>query len=157
MIRENLQVLEALRLPELYREICLYAGIPLPPAPASTERHVFRSGAEPPDFFAKLLEEAFVEDEAEVVVSRATDPLDLHQGPGHIVVRAGFASPCPAPEELCQALRPGGGPVLFFAIERRSEAGQLLGVTWAAVPEEEPPPQARFRAAVIRADIPVNP
>jgi hypothetical protein len=40
------------------------------------------------------------------------------------------------------------GPSLLFSVERRDETGRLLGVTWAAVPEEEPPPQGRYRAAV---------
>jgi len=158
MSRRTPDVLEALRLPELYRKICLYAGIPLSPAPTAAERYVFRSGAELPDFFAKLLEEAFVEDEAEVVVCRATGPPDFHQfGTGHIIVLPGFDSPCPVAEELRRAVWPGGGPVLLFAIERRDGDGRLLGVTWAAVPEEEPAPETPFRAAVLRDDTPVGP
>ena len=54
-------VLEALRLPTLSRRICLHAGLPFWPAPASAERFVLRSGAEPPEMLAALLEEAFVE------------------------------------------------------------------------------------------------
>src|SRR5205823_1388332 len=54
-------VLEALRLPELLRAVCLHAGLPLPPASESSARFVVRCGAEPPDFFARLLGEAFGE------------------------------------------------------------------------------------------------
>ena len=35
-------------------------------------------------------------------------------------------------------------------VERRDADGELLGVTWAAVPEEEPPAKDGFRAAVMR-------
>ena len=47
------KVLEALRLPELYRTICRCAGIPLPPAPTSGEHFVFRSGDAVPDLLTK--------------------------------------------------------------------------------------------------------
>jgi hypothetical protein len=40
--------------------------------------------------------------------------------------------------------------VLAFAVERRDARGRLLGVTWVAVPEEEPPPTGEFRAEVLR-------
>src|SRR5689334_8040307 len=99
------QVLEALRLPELYRLVCLYAGIPLPPEPASGGRFVLRSGAESPELFTKLLEEAFVEDEAEVPVSHRGDPASaLPAGPGRVAVQAGFDSACPVAEELRRAV-----------------------------------------------------
>ena len=44
--------------------------------------------------------------------------------------------------------------MFLFAVERRDRAGRLLGVTWAALPEEEPPPWAPFRAAALRHDFP---
>jgi hypothetical protein len=143
--------MEALRLPRLCRQVCARAGLPLPPAPAAGERFVLRCGAEPPGLFAELLEEAFVEDEAEVVLWPEHGAPDYRSlPPGHVAVRAGFDSPCPAAGELRRAASPGGGRVLLFAVERRDAAGRLLGVTWAGVPEEEPPPQAPFRAAVLR-------
>ncbi len=146
--------LEALRLPELYREICRFAGVPLPSPQVPPDRFVLRTGAEPPELFAKLLEDAFAEDEAEIAVDSAEGPIDLERlGPGAVVIRPGFDQPCPYTEALRQTVRPQGGPALLFAVERRDGQGRLLGLTWAVVPEEEPPPQAPFRAAVIRAEV----
>jgi hypothetical protein len=158
MRREAPHVLEAVRLPALYREVCRYAGIPLTPTRASSERFVLRSGAEPPELYGRLLEEAFVEDGAEVAACRPDDPPDFRlPGPGRVVVQPGFGSPCPAREELHRAVQREGGRVLLFAVERRDAGGRLLGVTWAAVPEEEPPPEAAFRAAVFRYEYPAGP
>ena len=146
MTADNPRVLEALRLPELCRRVCLSAGIPLAPGPDTQERFVLRSGSAPPGLLAGLLEEAFVEDEAEVLVWLAPDPVDFRRlAPGQLVVRPGFDGPCPA-EELARA---GGGPALLFAVERHDADGGLLGVTWAALPEEEPAPEAGYRAAVL--------
>ena len=148
------RVLEALRLPELYREICRYAGIPMPSAAVPPERFVIRSGSELPELYAKLLEEAFAEDEAEIAVDAPDAPVDLGRlGPGAVMIRPGFDGICADAEALRQAVRPAGGPALIFAVERRAGDGRLLGLTWAAVPEEEPPPQAPFRAAVCRQDL----
>jgi hypothetical protein len=142
-------ILEAARLPALYRLVCQYAGIPLSSAPPAADCFVLRSGAEPADLFAKLLEEASVEDEAEVALYGPEDtPPRGASEPGQVVVQAGFDPPCPDAESLGRAVQPSGGPVQLFAVERRDAGGRLLGVTWAAVPEEEPPPQAPFRAAV---------
>jgi hypothetical protein len=155
MTQRTPEVLEALRLPELCREICRYAGLPLPTLPGAEGRFVVRCGVEPPDFFAMLLEEALVEDEAEVVVQAG--PLDLsHLGPCHIAVRPGFDTSCPAAEDLLGAAATAG-PKLFFAIERYDDSGRLLGITWAAVPEREPAPESPFRAAVLREDAPAGP
>ena len=141
-------VLEAPRLPELYRLICRYTGLPLPPAVAE-DRFVVRSGDTPPELLAMVLEEAFVEDEAEVLICPSGEVLDVaHLPPGQLVVRPGFESPCPDGAALCGSV--GGGPVMLFAVERRDAEGRLRGVTWAAVPEEEPPPTVPFRAAVAR-------
>jgi hypothetical protein len=151
-MRVALHVLEAVRLPELYREVCLHAGIPLPPAPPSADRFALRAGAEPTGLFAGLLEEALAEDGAEVVLGRDEAPDFAALGPGGVVVLPGTGPACPDPEALRQAACPGGGAALVFAIERRDAAGRLLGVTWAAVPEDEPPPETPFRAAVVRLD-----
>ena len=148
------QTLEALRLPELYRAVCEAAGIPLPSLCVPRERFVVRSGSEQPELYAKLLEEAFVEDEAEVAVDVPDHPVDLERlGPGAVMIRPGFDSPCPDAEALRQAVRPRGISVLLFAVERRDEHGRLLGLTWAATPEDEPDPQAPYRAAVVQQEV----
>ncbi len=146
-------VLEALRLPELCREVCRYAGVPFASPPAVDDRFVVRSGQEAPDLLAKLLEEAFAEDEAEVLVFQGAERPDCGQlRPGQTIVQSGLDAPCPVADALRNAVRPQGGAVLLFAIERRDEVGRLLGVTWAALPEEEPAPQERFQAAVLRLE-----
>src|SRR5262245_58300127 len=109
-------VLEAARLPALYRLVCRYAGIPVSLPPASTDCFVLRSGAERADLFAKLLEEAFLEDEAEVTLY---GPEGTPSEPGRVVVQAGFDTPCPDPESLRRAVQSSGGPMQLFAIERR--------------------------------------
>jgi hypothetical protein len=146
-------VLEDLRLPGLFRRVCGYAGLPPSRSAGGDDRFVLRSGPEPPDFLAKVLEEAFVEDEAEVAVWRTGDEPDYGAlGPGGLAVRPGFDAPCPDPDALRRAAAPGGGRVSLIAVERRDAGGRLVGVTWAAVPEGEPPPAAEFRAAVMRVD-----
>lgn len=145
-------VLTDLRLPGLYRQITRYAGLPVPPEPARGERFVVRSGTTPPTVLALLLEEVLVDDEAEVVVWQPADPPDYAGlGDGGVAVRPGFDAACPDPEGLRAAAGPG--PALVFAIERRAAEGWLLGVTWVALPEGEPPPEEGFRAAVLRADV----
>jgi hypothetical protein len=117
-------VLQAPRLPALYREVFVYAGLPLPPG----ERFVLRSGDEPPGLFAALLEEAFLEDEAEALVWEGVDPPDCHHlGPWQVVIRPGFDTPCPVAGELARAL----GPALAVrrGVARRAgpAAGKHLG------------------------------
>jgi hypothetical protein len=148
----NLACLEASRLPELYRKVCLHAGIPLPPMPASTERFVFRSGTEPPELFPELLEEAFAEDAGEVPVCLGVCSTPHTGTTAPLAIRPGFPSACPNAEELRAAVVPVG-PVLLFAIERRDAEDRLLSVTWVATPEEEPAPECPFRAAVLRQDL----
>lgn len=143
------EVLHAPTLPGLYRRVFRYAGVPVPPAAAPDERYVLRSGAEPPDLLAKLLEEAFVDDEAKVPVWREGDAPDYHGlRPGGLAVKSGFETPWP--DGLGRHADPGGGRALSFAVERRDADGRLLGVTWVAVPEDEPSPTVEFRAAVLR-------
>jgi hypothetical protein len=149
MTQRTPDLLEAARLPALCRGVCLYAGLPLPPVTPSEERFVVRSGTEPPELLARLLEEGFVEDDIEVSPAPADNsPTATGTGPARVAVRPGFPMSCPDADELREAVAPAGESVLLFAVERLGAAGQLLGVTWAAVPEEEPPPQGRFRAAV---------
>jgi hypothetical protein len=129
--------------------VCLYAGLPLPPAKPSSTRFVVRSGAEPPELLVRLLEEGFYEDEIEVCADFSeTASHNPVLGSSRVVVRPGHAAPCPDLEELRRAVVPGDGEVLVFAVEHHDAAGRLLSVTWAAVPEEEPAPQGCFRAAV---------
>jgi hypothetical protein len=147
------QIIEAPRLPELYRAVCRYAGVPQPPAAAGEERFVFRSGSEPPGLLAGLLEEGLVDDQAEALPGGPAETVATDRlAAGQVVVGEGFDIPCPAAEELGWAASPAGGRVLLFAVERLDAAGALLGVTWAAVPYEEPPAGAPFRAAVLRQE-----
>ncbi len=142
-------LLEAPRLPALCRGVCLYAGLPLPPATPSPNRFVVRSGNEPPELLVRLLEEGLCEDEIEVCVDSAVPLCDSAAvGSARVIVRPGHAAPCPDLDDLRRAVVGENGAVLVFAVEHHDEAGRLLGVTWAAVPEEEPPPQGCFRAAV---------
>jgi len=148
MTKGTWDVLEATRLETLCRGVCLYAGLPLPPATAPGQRFIVRSGQEPPDFMVRLLTEAFVEDGIEVQDWSSTNDVDLASPlPAKVIVRAGFDQACPVGDELCRAVG-AIGHVLLFAVERVDESGRMLGVTWAAVPEEEPSPQGRFRSAV---------
>jgi hypothetical protein len=145
--------LEALRLPELLRLVCRHAGWAEPTSSPCGERFVVRCGCEPPDFLARLLEEALVEDEAEVVVRAEGGAPDYGDLPaGQVAVWSGFDGPCPLADELKRAAEPVGGRALLFAFERRDAAGRLLGVTWVAIPECEPAPQEAFRAAVLHCD-----
>ena len=149
MPRNAPDVLEAVRLPALCRGVCLYAGLPLPPATAPGEWFVVRSGAVPPEFLAHLLAEAFGEDGVEVTVCPPAGSPDVPMaGLAKVAVRPGYPAPCPTADELRRAVAADDAAVLLFAVERRDRQGRLLGVTWAAVPEGEPPQQARFRAAV---------
>jgi hypothetical protein len=152
MTPNTVVVLEAPRLPELYRKICLHSGISLAPGAVGTDRFVLRSGSAPAQLFAELLEEAFAEDAAEVPVCPPTDQVHT-SGPGHVTVCPGFESPCPVVEGLRRAVSAEGESVLLFAIERRDEPGRLLEVTWAVLPEEEPEPQEEFRAALWRENV----
>jgi hypothetical protein len=141
-------LLEAPRLPALCRGVCLYAGLPLPPATTSPNRFVVRSGNEPPELLVRLLEEGFWEEEIDVYTDASAPTGDSAVGPARVIVRPGHTAPCPDLDGLRRAVATENGPVLVFAVEHHDEAGRLLGVTWAAVPEEEPPPQGCFRAAV---------
>src|SRR5438105_3170782 len=98
-------VLESPRLPALCRGVCLYAGLPLPPAPVSGERFVVRSGGEPAEFFVRLLGEGFAGDEIEVHAAPLGDePDSAMAGTAKVLVRPGFDSPCPDAEELSRAV-----------------------------------------------------
>jgi hypothetical protein len=139
------------RLPGLYRKVWAFAGIPAPLSHATPERFVVRSGAEPPALFAELLEEALVEDAAEVTVWQDGAVADYAAlGDGGLAVQAGAGMACPFEPEMRAAAGPG--LALVFAVERRGADGRLLAVTWAAVPEGEPPPTAVLKAAVISVD-----
>ena len=81
-------------------------------------------------------------------VWRAGDEPDYRQmRPGGLAVRSGFKGSCP--DDLRLHADPSGGRTFSFAVERRGPDGRLLGMTWVAVSEDEPPPTASFRAAVL--------
>lgn len=149
MTRIAPDLLEAQRLPALWRGVCLYAGLPLPPATAWRERFIIRCGDESPELLAHLLAEGLVEDGVEVHTGQQTEEPATPSGCfARVVVCSGYPAPCPDADELGRAVAADGAPVLLFAVERRDTAGRLLGVTWAAVPEEEPPSRESLRAAV---------
>src|SRR5262245_28294724 len=104
-------VLQALRLPELYRAVCRFAGLAPNLPPGSGQRFTFRCGAESPQLYCKLLEEAFVEDGAEIVIFQPTDGRDcLKLPPGQVIVQPGFDAPCPDAETLRRVVQNEGGP-----------------------------------------------
>jgi hypothetical protein len=146
-----IEIVEAARLPELWRRVCGRAGVPLPPA-ATGAHFVFRSGAEPAEFLAKLLEEAVVDDEAEVRVLAGDEAASPVGDVAVLSVKPGFASACPAEGRLRAAVA-GRGATLLVAVERYDLQGRLAGVTWAALPEQEPSPQGVFRAALLAEEM----
>jgi hypothetical protein len=149
-----LVVLTALRLPELCRQVCAHAGIPVRCGHATADRFVVWSHAEDPALLTKLLEDAFAEDEAEFRVFRRGEGLPFHElRPGEVVVKEGCESPCPEGPRLRQAVRGGrSGEAVFFAVERRDAVGAALGITWAALAGEPAEPERPLQAAVLRKD-----
>ena len=112
-----------------------------------------RCGSDPPDFLARLLEEALTADGEEATVLPSVNaPGESMPPAGRLAVQPGFGPPGTAGDELRRAASPGGGRTMDFAIERRGAAGQLLGVTWVAMPESDPAPEASLRAAVLRVE-----
>lgn len=148
------EVLTALRLPELCRLVCARAGIPVRYVPTTPDRFIVWSHGEDPELLAKLLEDAFAEDEAEFRLFRRGEALPFHElRPGEVVVQEGCESPCPEGARLREAVRgEGAGEALFFAVERRGGAGEALGVTWVALSGEPPSPEQPLKAAVMRKD-----
>src|SRR5262245_26008244 len=104
MTKGTWDVLEATRLQELCRGVCLYAGLPLPPATAPGEHFIVRSGQEPPDFLVRLLTEAFLEDDIDVQPSSSGDDIEPIAGQAKVIVRPGFDTPCPVADEVYRVL-----------------------------------------------------
>jgi hypothetical protein len=150
------QILTAPRLPDLFRQVFAYAGLPTHGTSNTSDRFIVRCGSEPPELLAKLLEEALPEDAPEIQTRRHDEPVDAGLlAPGEVVLQAGYALPAPIPEELWQAVR--GGRVLVLAIERRGDRGALLGVVWTALSDEPPTSNEPLRAAVAREVLDAGP
>jgi hypothetical protein len=141
------EVLAAARLPELCRRACAYAGLPTRRTCSPGVRFVVRSGQEPAELVAKLLEEALAEEAPEMALPE--DGPDPGPGPaGWVLVREGFDCPCPIGRELEQLLSPARP--LTFAVEQQDPGGRLLSRTWVVLSEELPLPEMPLTAAVAR-------
>ena len=142
-------LLEATRLPALCRGVCLYAGLPLPPAHPSAKRFIVRTGKEPPKLLARLLEEGLLDDGIEIRTFPNADEVDTSIGEqGQIIIRPGYSAPCPDPEAFRRLVAAKDESMLLFCVEEHDETGRPLSLTWAAIPEEEPEGQGSLRAAV---------
>ncbi len=140
------EVLMAPRLSDLCRQVWTYAGLPVRGATPGGDRFVIRSGPEPAEWLAKLLQEAFAEDVPDIVPH---DEAQDHEVPaGRVVVREGFDAPCPIGQELEEMVSPGRP--LSFAVERRDRDGRLRSVTWVVLSEELPLQEVPLTAAVAR-------
>jgi hypothetical protein len=154
MTQGAIDIVEALRVPDLCRKVCAYAGLPAPAGPAGTERFIFRSGYEAPELLQKLLEEGFAGDEVEVAVYPEAGHLDYSNLPaGKVIVQQGFPASCLIVKDLQLA---AGGRGLFFAVERRNDRGELLGAAWVALSEEPESQDALLKAAVSRQEFDVR-
>jgi hypothetical protein len=141
------EVLTAARLSDLCRLVVERAGIPISAGEATADRFVVRSGPEPPELLAKLLQEGLAEDAPEIptlLADQEVDPGAL--APGEVVVQQGYRAPGPIPLDLWQSVR--GGRVLLFAVERRGPKGELVSVLWAALSDEPPDQEAPLKAVL---------
>jgi hypothetical protein len=140
------EALTAARLSDLCRLVLVRAGIPGDGAPTE-ERFIVRSGPEPPELLAKLLEEALAEEAPEIPTFLADETVDAAAlAPGEVVVQQGYRVPGPIPLDLWQSVR--GGRVLLFAVERRGKSGAVRSVLWAALSDEPPDGEAPLKAVV---------
>jgi hypothetical protein len=140
------EALTAARLSDLCRLVVERAGIP-GGGRTTADRFVVRSGPEPPELLAKLLQEGLDEGAPEIptfLEERPLDPTTLD--PGEVVVQQGYRVPGPIPLDLWQSVR--GGRVLLFAVERWDPAGKVLSVLWAALSDEPPDQEAPLKAVV---------
>jgi hypothetical protein len=141
------EALTAARLADLCRQVVERAGIPTSAREATGDRFVVRSGPEPPELLAKLLQEGLAEDAPEIPTLLVDQDLDLQTlAPGAVVVQQGYRVPGPIPLDLWQSVR--GGRVLLFAVERRDPKGALVSVLWAALSDEPPDQEAPLKAVV---------
>src|SRR5262249_1188985 len=125
------------------------AGIPSG-GETTADRFVVRTGPEPPELLAKLLQEGLDEGAPEIPTFLEERPLDPSTpDPGEAVVQPGAPVPGPSPLDrvpLGQSVR--GGRVLLFAVERWDPAGKVLSVLWAALSDEPPDQEAPLKAVV---------
>jgi hypothetical protein len=140
------EALTAARLPDLCRLVAERAGIPLS-GETTAERFIVRSGPEPPELLAKLLQEGLPEDAPEIPTFLEEEMLDpAALSPGAVVVQQGYRVPGPIPLDLWLSAR--GGRVVLFAVERRDAAGKVVSVLWAALSDEPPDQEAPLKAVV---------
>ena len=143
------EVLTAARLSDLCRLVLERAGILRDAGTPPADRFVVRSGPEPPELLAKLLQEALAEEAPEIPTLRADEELDCAAlAAGAVVVQQGYRVPGPIPLDLWQSVR--GGRVLLFAVERRDANGAVLSALWAALSDEPPEQEAPLKAVVAR-------
>lgn len=145
------EVLTAPRLSDLCRRVCERAGLPTR-GEATADRFILRSGPEPPELLGKLLEEGLAADGSAMLTFRQDEEVDTAAlAPGQIVVQEGYRVPGPLPLDLWQSVR--GGRVLLFAVERRTAAGALVSVLWAALSDEPVSQEAPLKAVVAWQDL----
>lgn len=141
-------VLTAPRLPELWRKVCVYSGVPTGGGASAPGHVVVRCGSAPPDLLAMLLEEALAAEKPEILTAPAEHEPQYEEWSGRWLVRPGFDAACPEGlrRALCQAAELGD--ILVYAVERRDARGGLLRRTWVAMPDELPVPEVSLAAAV---------
>ena len=140
------EALTAARLSDLCRLVLERAGMPVITG-QTADKFVVRSGPEPPELLAKLLQEGLAEGAPEIPTVLADEEVNLAtRAPGEVVVQQGYRAPGPIPLDLWQSVR--GGRVLLFAIERRDAKGRLVSALWAALADEPPDQEAPLKAVV---------
>jgi hypothetical protein len=144
--------LTAARLTDLCRLVCEIAGIHNRAGEAATDRFIVRSGPEPPELLAKLLQEGLAEGAPETATFRQDEDVDAAAlAPGQVVVQEGYRVPGPIPVDLWQSVR--RGRVVLFAIERRAATGALVSVLWAALSDEPDSQEAPLKAVIAWQDL----
>ncbi len=140
------EALTALRLADLCRLVLERAGITAD-AGQTGDRFIVRSGPEPPELLAKLLQEGFAEGAPEIPTLLPDEEIDAAAlAPGEVVVQQGYRVPGPIPVDLWQSVR--GGRVLLFAVERRGRTGAVRSVLWTALSDEPVDREAPLKAVV---------
>ncbi len=140
------EVVTAARLSDLCRLVMQRAGVAAG-ADAAGDRFIVRSGPEPPELLAKLLEEGLAEDAPEIPTFHEDEEVSVADlAPGEVAVQQGYRVPGPIPLDLWQSVR--GGRVLLFAVERRTARGDVRSVLWAALSDEPPDQEAPLKAVV---------
>jgi hypothetical protein len=141
------EALTAPRLSDLCQLVMEFAGIPTSTEFMTEDRFVVRSGPEPAELLAKLLQEGTAEGAPEFPTYRADEPVATSKlAPGETVVQEGYRVPGPIPVDLWQSVR--GGRVLLFAVERHAPDGAIVSVLWVALSDEPPTPEDPLKAVV---------